>query len=203
MGYIRSMRGRQRLSRFLLPVTFVLLLTGCQGASRGTAIVPEAAPSSPPESATSGTHPASPSTTISRQAGVFAFVATTVSGEQFDASQLAGRDVAMWFWAPWCENCNHEAPTVARAARQLAGEVAFVGVAGRDEVEPMRVFLALHGLEGLFPQLADVRGDLWARFGVTAQPTWIFVDDNGAMQRVYGEIGEARLHAMADRLRAT
>ncbi len=67
----------------------------------------------------------------------------------------------------------------------------------------MREFLALHGLEGLFPQLADISGDLWARFGVSAQPTRIFVDESGDMQRVYGELGEARLKALVDRLTAT
>jgi hypothetical protein len=34
-------------------------------------------------------------------AELFAFTATTVQGEDFDGAEYAGRDVALWFWAPW------------------------------------------------------------------------------------------------------
>ena len=30
-----------------------------------------------------------------------AFSATTVDGTAFDAGELAGQDVLLWFWAPW------------------------------------------------------------------------------------------------------
>ena len=30
-----------------------------------------------------------------------AFSATTVDGTTFDAGELAGQDVLLWFWAPW------------------------------------------------------------------------------------------------------
>lgn len=31
----------------------------------------------------------------------FAFEAPLVEGGTYDGTQLAGRDVAIWFWAPW------------------------------------------------------------------------------------------------------
>lgn len=32
---------------------------------------------------------------------VFVFEAQQVTGGTYDAGQLSGRDVAIWFWAPW------------------------------------------------------------------------------------------------------
>lgn len=32
---------------------------------------------------------------------LFAFQAPRITGGTYDATQLAGRDVAIWFWAPW------------------------------------------------------------------------------------------------------
>lgn len=43
-----------------------------------------------------GTSPGDPAEQL------FAFQAPLITtGETYDASQLSGRDVAIWFWAPW------------------------------------------------------------------------------------------------------
>jgi thiol-disulfide isomerase/thioredoxin len=39
----------------------------------------------------------------------------------------------LWFWAPWCEVCNHEAPTIQRLAVDARGELAVVAIGGRDD----------------------------------------------------------------------
>lgn len=57
--------------------------------------------------------------------------------------------------------------------------MTFVGVAGRDDEGPMRDFVARHDLPASMNQVIDTDGRLWARFGVSYQPAWAFVDDSG------------------------
>ncbi|MGH8775288.1 MAG: TlpA disulfide reductase family protein [Jiangellaceae bacterium] len=52
------------------------------------------------------------------------FTATTVDGEQFAGSSLAGRPAVLWFWAPWCPTCVAEAPDVLAVADRHGDQVA-------------------------------------------------------------------------------
>lgn len=99
--YLRAMRDPLRRHTVVVVCALALFVAACGAAERGSAPLREAAPLSPPETDGSATQAPEPSPTSGRDAGIFAFVATTVAGERFDASQLAGRDVAIWFWAPW------------------------------------------------------------------------------------------------------
>lgn len=56
-----------------------------------------------------------------------------------------------------------------------------------------------HDLES-FPHTADESGELRARLGVVGQPTWIFISADGAVDRVFGELGEERLVRRLDAL---
>lgn len=66
-------------------VTPGVLLAGC-ASSPG-----DVAPSEPGTSATTSAEPESP----------FAVEAATVAGGAVDGETLRGRDVILWFWAPW------------------------------------------------------------------------------------------------------
>jgi thiol-disulfide isomerase/thioredoxin len=119
------------------------------------------------------------------------FVSTTTQGEDFDAAQLAGEDVVLWFWAPWCTICRSEAPQVAAAAEQVE-DVTVIGVASSGSLEEMRAFVDETGA-GSVTHLADVPGDIWRAFGVVAQPTFVFVDDDGRTQTFSGGLPQAAL----------
>lgn len=125
-----------------------------------------------------------------------AFTATTTDGRSFDAEDLSGKDVVLWFWAPWCSQCQREAPHVAAVQAADGDDVDFVGVPGLGPVADMRNFVDQYAL-GDFPHLVDDDGTLWQRFGVTQQPAYAFIDDSGAVEVVRGELGEAGL---ADRV---
>ncbi len=115
------------------------------------------------------------------------FTAETVSGADFDASTLAGKDAVLWFWAPWCTACRREAPYVAQSQADHP-EVTFVGVAGLGETDAMREFVDDYAVDG-FEHLVDLDGSLWQRFDVVQQPAYAFVDDDGSVEVVRGEIG--------------
>jgi len=139
----------------------------------------------------------------SRSAAVVAeldFTAPAVGGGSIHGSDYGGKDVVLWFWAPWCEVCNAEAPEVAQLT-QRNGDIRFLGIPGRDSEEPMREFVSRYGLT--FPQAIDTDGSLWARFGVPAQPAWTFIDgQTGEATTMLGPVPASDIEARLDALRA-
>lgn len=169
-------------------IGMVLLLTGCGGTEQGTPGAkqpPPAEPTStqPADDAATGTSaPARPPRKPAKPAvpEKLRFTATTVDGKKFSGSSLAGKPALLWFWAPWCSNCQAEAPTIAEAAKS-SSNVQFVGVAAQDQVPAMQGFVDRFGL-GSFPHLADTDAAVWKRFGVTYQPAYAFVSSNGDIE---------------------
>lgn len=119
------------------------------------------------------------------------FTATTVDDQPFSGRSLAGKPVAMWFWAPWCPVCQREAPTVAQAASNNP-EVTFVGVGALDQAPAMREFVDKYAV-GDFTQLADTDAAVWAKFGVTQQPAFAFITPAGEVDVVRGTLSDTEL----------
>lgn len=118
------------------------------------------------------------------------FTARTLDGAEFSGESLVGQAGVLWFWAPWCPTCQREAPGVADAAKANP-DVRFVGVAALDSEPAMREFVAKYDLD--FPNLADVDGAVWQRFGVTAQPAYAFVGADGRVDVLRGSLSESEL----------
>lgn len=191
----------------------VLVLTGC-GSDETAAGAPESDPAeslSPttdePETGTSdgggggggggGGHagPADDEPAV-EVPEVLDFEATQVSGAAFEGADLAGTDTVFWFWAPWCTECAAAAAGV-QAAAEASGDVSFVGVAGLSSDDAaMQGFVDQHGLD--FPQLSDTSGDLYARFGVTVQDTYVLVSADGAVETVEGYGGDVDPQQLVD-----
>jgi peroxiredoxin len=108
------------------------------------------------------------------------FTAATVDGKQFDGRSLVGKPAVLWFWAPWCPVCLQQAPGVRKAVEQHGDRVAVVGVAGLDKASAMPEFIRLAKVESI-PHLSDEPGDVWKRFGITAQSTFVLIDAKGTV----------------------
>lgn len=128
------------------------------------------------------------------------FESVTTDGETFDASALDGEDVVLWFWAPWCTICRTEAPSVVAAAVKNS-DVRVIGVASSGSLEEMQAFVADTETSAL-THVADVSGEVWRQFEVVAQPTFVFVDDDGRTQTFAGALSEAALVDAMARLAA-
>jgi thiol-disulfide isomerase/thioredoxin len=148
----------RRLSWLLIGA--VVALAGCAGDPE-----PAGAPGGDPPAAT----PAG---------SLLDFTATTIDGGTFDGASLAGRPAVLWFWAPWCPVCLGQAPGVRQAVEQYADQVPIVGVAGLDTAAAMPEFVRLARVEGM-PHIVDEAGDVWRRFEVTAQSTFVLIDADG------------------------
>lgn len=81
------------MRRVLIAVVAGLTLAGCGSAERAA-----------PEAATRPTTPTTLTTTTTVEtlpAGAFDFSLPDVNGGQIEGASLQGRDLALWFWAPW------------------------------------------------------------------------------------------------------
>lgn len=202
-------RSSRRRRAAVLVVVGSVLVAGCGSASTDDASASGERTVGPVETSDEGdlaTNPPelSSATTAVREALVgsspvrydpAAVAGTTLTGEQFAAADLDG-PVVYWFWAPWCTVCRAEAPAVAEVAERFDGEVTFVGVASRGPQDDMYAFVADTGTEGI-RHVADVDGTIWAQFGVSAQPAFVFVDREGSATGWLGGLGEPLLDEVA------
>ena len=172
--------------------TLALAVAVCGAcSSTGTAGPPApAAPSVPLASSTAASTSApatsgvpSPSTTATSVPPVLTFRATTVDGTPFAGADLAGTKTVLWFWAPWCTVCARAAAGVKQSAAALGPDVRVVGVAGLStDAADMRRFVDRGGLQAI-TNLADTTGDLYARFGITQQDTFVLITPDGTVSR--------------------
>lgn len=129
------------------------------------------------------------------------FTGTTITGAAFNGADLAGKPVVLWFWAPWCTVCRAESPDVAKVAAEFDGRITFVGVGSRGPADDMRAFVDETGTGG-FTHVADVPGSVWARFGIVAQPSFVFVTPDGQAQAFTGSLNANELRDVASQLLA-
>ncbi len=67
-------------------------------------------------------------------------------------------------------------------------DVTIVGVAGRDELDAIVSFVEDLKVDQ-FPHVVDESGALWREFGVTGQPFFYFINDDGTAQGYLGAMG--------------
>ncbi len=125
------------------------------------------------------------------------FAARTVDGQSFEGSSLAGKPTVLWFWAPWCPTCRAQIPGVGELAKKHGDAVNVVGVGSLDDQKAIAGFADQVAPEVV--QLADPDGAVWRHFGVTAQSTYVVLDENGE-QVADGYLDDAELADLVDQL---
>jgi thiol-disulfide isomerase/thioredoxin len=135
----------------------VLALAGCAGGS------PPAQPAGGPAAGAAAT---------------LSFRGRTLDGAQFDAATLAGRPTVLWFWAPWCATCAGQAASVSETAARYGDRLGLLGIAGLGDNAAMREFVRDEDV-GAVAHLDDQTGELWRRFRVTEQSTYVLIDRHG------------------------
>jgi thiol-disulfide isomerase/thioredoxin len=108
-----------------------------------------------------------------------AFTGKTLDGTAFDAASLAGKPAILWFWAPWCATCAAESMSISNLRTEYgADKLGILGIAGLGGNKEMHEFVS--DLEvGEVTHLDDQPGELWKKFGITEQSTYVILDRNG------------------------
>jgi thiol-disulfide isomerase/thioredoxin len=94
---------------------------------------------------------------------------TTLDGEQFSLSALAGNITVLNVWASWCAPCRAEAPILEKVWKaQQSNGVRVIGLDTRDSDTSARAFVRRFGIT--FPNVIDRDGALQLRFSDTLPP---------------------------------
>jgi thiol-disulfide isomerase/thioredoxin len=101
-------------------------------------------------------------------------------GGDFALGQLTAAETPtlLWFWAPWCEVCNHEAPAIERMAAEAGDELAVVAIGGRDKAANGPAFVERHRLRTP-TVLFDEAMEAWGAYAIPGQPAGILLDRSG------------------------
>lgn len=189
-----------RLTPLALAAAAVLALSACSTPAPATSSPP---PSETPVAANPNTPSATPTSEPEPVVEVpteLQFTSTTVAGgEAFDGASLAGKNTILWFWAPWCPVCQAESGTVAEAMSELPEGVTIIGVSGRADIPAMQGFVDQYGVSG-FEHLADVDGSVWSSFGISYQPAFAFIGEDGSIRTVPSVMSKADILAAANEL---
>jgi len=190
MAECREPQTVNAIRRVVVAAACALTLSACAGSSSS-----ERPASSPTPESQQSTVQESPEEVPES----LRFTARTVDGDSFDAKKLAGKKTVLWFWAPWCSECRREASSLSAVQKATADEVTFVGVASLGPVSDMKAFVTDYKVGG-FEHLADVDGKVWRRFDVVRQPAHAFIDDDGSVELVRGEMDRKDLTDRVDAL---
>jgi thiol-disulfide isomerase/thioredoxin len=119
---------------------------------------------------------------------------------------LRGRPVVLFFWWESCGDCRAEAPAVKRIVERYAGRVAFVAptrvygedrAAGKAEIE--KTWKETYGMPASVA--VPISDEAMRRYGVSATPTFAFVDRKGVVRQYLPyRMTEERLAAAIDEL---
>jgi cytochrome c biogenesis protein CcmG, thiol:disulfide interchange protein DsbE len=97
--------------------------------------------------------------------------------------QLRGKPVVVNVWASWCGPCIFEAPDLAAAAADYAGQVQFIGVDVQDQLAPGRAFIQKFGWT--YPSVFDPKASIRDSFGLIGAPHTLFFDASGVRTFVW------------------
>jgi hypothetical protein len=76
--------------------------------------------------------------------------------------------------------------------------VKFIGIAAQDSEEAMLAFVQDLGV-GVFANVNDERGAIWARYGIGYQPAFVLIRADGSTE-TYASLDESELQGHIDRL---
>ena len=99
------------------------------------------------------------------------------SDEETNLTAYEGRPVVLNFFASWCVPCVTEMPAFEQVHQELGDQVAFVGLATRDEEDKTLDLVEETGVT--YDLGRDPRGDVLVDLGGSSMPTTVLIDANG------------------------
>jgi thiol-disulfide isomerase/thioredoxin len=120
----------------------------------------------------------------------------TIDGGRRAFADYRGRPLVVNFFASWCVPCLAEMPGFERVHRELADQVAFLGLNLQDPVDAGRAVVERTGVT--YDIGRDRDGGLFHSFGGFAMPTTVFIDATGTVVDLHG--GEISAGELRDRI---
>jgi cytochrome c biogenesis protein CcmG, thiol:disulfide interchange protein DsbE len=101
------------------------------------------------------------------------FTLPLLSGDgDLSSAELKGRPLVINFWGSWCEPCKEELPAFERVYGRYEGEVEFVGINMKDNLDDARAMAEDFGLS--YPLVVG-ETELEQEFNLVGYPTTVFI----------------------------
>lgn len=110
----------------------------------------------------------------------------TFDGEPATFDRYLGGPLVINFFARWCAPCVQEMPEFERVAQTMADDVTFLGISIDEDPADARELVAATGVT--YDVGWDPTETLYAHFQGLSMPTTVFVDGDGAVQRVWSGV---------------
>lgn len=106
------------------------------------------------------------------------FTLVDLEGNEVSLSDYKGKKVFVNFWATWCGPCRKEMPDVQKIYDEVDSEdLVILAVNVGESKEDVKYFIDQG--EFSFKVLLDSEMEVAAKYGVTAFPTSVLIDENG------------------------
>jgi thiol-disulfide isomerase/thioredoxin len=102
---------------------------------------------------------------------------TLLAGSTSSLRDHQGTPMVINFWYSTCPPCRLEMPAIESVHEQVGDQVAFVGLAVKDDPDGARSFVSETGVT--YEIGLDPSGELALRFGIFLMPTTFFIDAGG------------------------
>ncbi|WBW98320.1 TlpA family protein disulfide reductase [Oceanirhabdus sp. W0125-5] len=120
------------------------------------------------------------------------FTLKDLDGNEVSISDFQGKKVFINFWATWCPSCKVEMPDMQKIWEEFGEEVVVVAVDIGESKDTVQKYIDKEGYT--FKVLLDVEKVIGQKFGITAIPTSILLDENGNL--IYGVKGAMPYESM-------
>ena len=119
-----------------------------------------------------------------------AFELVTFSGEAYSKETLKGRPTLLVFWASWCPVCRKELPVLSRFYEKgRPAQLRMISIGFSDLRGNIERYVQANPEAFVFPTAFDVDNDVAQAFKVSATPTLVLLDANGAIVLVHRGAG--------------
>lgn len=104
------------------------------------------------------------------------FTLNTLDGETVTLSRLKGKNVILFFWAPWCVHCKASIPTLNDALERYGDDLVILGITADDEPS-VRAIQKKYNMK--FPVLMDSAGKVNWLYSNSLYPGFVYIDREG------------------------
>ena len=100
-------------------------------------------------------------------------------GPDVNLAGVRGTPTVVNVWASWCPPCIAEMPMLTQAAKELAGQVQFLGITIQDDPRNALLMATDFGVE--FPSVSDDSGSVRGSLAVPGPPVTFFIRPDGTI----------------------